>query len=498
MVPISAHALFARPMVVAPTVGARRRGARAAPTAPACCGATAAAPSTCPRAPGSRYAAAPRPVRLVRLHDGAVHRPAGREVRPARRGLARRRRAPPPRRGRQAGRRATDRCLRRSGSGRSASSTSSTLELGPGLTVITGETGAGKTMVVTALGLLLGGRADTGAVRTGATAARVEGVVSAADLPGFAAAVEEARRRGRGRPGACWPAPSRPRGAPARSSAAPRCPCRMLAELAEPLVAVHGQSDQHRLLQAGRAARRARPVRRRRRSPRCWRRYADLHDRAASRPSASSPRWSRTRPRAGPRGRPAPVRPRGDRGRRPASRARTPQLAAEESRLGFADTLRTAAEQAREALSSRGRRPRRPGDHLARPARCSTGCASTTPRPPSSPTGWPRSATCSPTSPPTWRPTPPRLETDPARLAAVSERRAALTALTRKYGDTIDEVLAWAEQSRQPAARARRHRRADRRAARATRRGSAPSWPTPAAALSDGAHRGRGPARRRR
>ena len=40
-----------------------------------------------------------------------------------------------------------------------------------------------------------------------------------------------------------------------------------------------------------------------------------------------------------------------------------------------------------------------------------------------------------------------RLDTDPARLAAVSERRAALTALTRKYGDTIDEVLAWSEQS---------------------------------------------------
>ena len=36
-----------------------------------------------------------------------------------------------------------------------------------------------------------------------------------------------------------------------------------------------------------------------------------------------------------------------------------------------------------------------------------------------------------------------RIETDPARLAGVSERRAALTALTRKYGDTIDEVLAW-------------------------------------------------------
>ncbi|MFZ0158156.1 MAG: AAA family ATPase, partial [Kineosporiaceae bacterium] len=41
------------------------------------------------------------------------------------------------------------------------------LELGPGLTVVTGETGAGKTMVVTGLGLLLGGRADAGAVRSG-------------------------------------------------------------------------------------------------------------------------------------------------------------------------------------------------------------------------------------------------------------------------------------------------------------------------------------------
>ena len=40
-----------------------------------------------------------------------------------------------------------------------------------------------------------------------------------------------------------------------------------------------------------------------------------------------------------------------------------------------------------------------------------------------------------------------RIDTDPTRLAAVSERRAALTALTRKYGESIDEVLAWAEQS---------------------------------------------------
>ncbi len=68
---------------------------------------------------------------------------------------------------------------------------STTLELGPGLTVITGETGAGKTMVVTALGLLLGGRADSGAVRAGASAARVEGVVHVGPLPDFARAVED-------------------------------------------------------------------------------------------------------------------------------------------------------------------------------------------------------------------------------------------------------------------------------------------------------------------
>ena len=52
---------------------------------------------------------------------------------------------------------------------------SAVLPFGPGLTVLTGETGAGKTMVVTALGLLLGARADAGAVRAGDGSAVVEG-----------------------------------------------------------------------------------------------------------------------------------------------------------------------------------------------------------------------------------------------------------------------------------------------------------------------------------
>jgi len=49
------------------------------------------------------------------------------------------------------------------------------LPLGPGFTALTGETGAGKTMVVTALGLLLGGRSSADAVRQGAAKAVVEG-----------------------------------------------------------------------------------------------------------------------------------------------------------------------------------------------------------------------------------------------------------------------------------------------------------------------------------
>ena len=51
----------------------------------------------------------------------------------------------------------------------------SAAEFAEGLTVLTGETGAGKTMVVTGLRLLAGGRADASRVRDGAQKAAVEG-----------------------------------------------------------------------------------------------------------------------------------------------------------------------------------------------------------------------------------------------------------------------------------------------------------------------------------
>src|SRR5437764_2958719 len=63
------------------------------------------------------------------------------------------------------------------------------LRLAPGLNVLTGETGAGKTLLAQALDLLLGGRARHGIVRDGAAEAWVEGVFAL--RPGFDAAEDE-------------------------------------------------------------------------------------------------------------------------------------------------------------------------------------------------------------------------------------------------------------------------------------------------------------------
>lgn len=319
---------------------------------------------------------------------------------------------------------------------------SSTLELGPGLTVITGETGAGKTMIVTALGLLLGGRADSGAVRTGAKTARVEGVVRVGGLAAFAVAVEEAG----GEVEDDSVVLARNVSAEGRSRAfvgGASVPVSSLADVAEPLVAVHGQSDQHRLLRS-QAQREAldrfggAPL------AALLAAYAEVHQRLEAVERELEEVVTSARERAQEAdllrfglGEVEAVAP------EPGEDA---ALAAEESRLGFADTLRTAAEQAREALSSEQGSPDALAttsaarglldgvrEHDAEAGELADRLAELT---------YLLSDLAADVAS-----YAARIDTDPARLAAVSERRAALTALTRKYGDTIDEVLAWAERS---------------------------------------------------
>jgi DNA repair protein RecN (Recombination protein N) len=125
-----------------------------------------------------------------------------------------------------------------------------TLPLGPGLSVVTGETGAGKTMVVTAVGLLLGARSDAGAVRSGAKSASAEAVVRL-DAGHFA--LSRARDAGaeiEEFDGGAELLLARRLGADGRSRAflgGRGAPVGVLAEIGESLVVVHGQSDQIRL-----------------------------------------------------------------------------------------------------------------------------------------------------------------------------------------------------------------------------------------------------------
>ncbi len=319
---------------------------------------------------------------------------------------------------------------------------SSVLELGPGLTAITGETGAGKTMIVTALGLLLGGRADTGAVRSGAKQARVEGVVSVAQLPEIAEAVDQAG--GEVEDGRVVLA--RNVSAEGRSRAfvgGASVPVATLAEVAVPLVAVHGQSDQHRLLQA-RAQRDALDKFGGAKVAKLLTAYAETYRRlqAVTRDLEEVSNSARERAREADLLRfglaeVEAVAP---------ESGEDVTLAAEESRLGYADTLRTAAEEAREALSSEQGSPDALGavsagrghldgvrDHDAEAGELADRLAEITYLLSDLAADVASYAT--------------RIDTDPNRLAAVSERRAALTALTRKYGETADEVLTWAAQA---------------------------------------------------
>ncbi|MGW5447146.1 DNA repair protein RecN [Streptomyces asiaticus] len=318
------------------------------------------------------------------------------------------------------------------------------VELSPGFTAVTGETGAGKTMVVTSLGLLLGGRADAALVRIGAKAAVVEGRLTVDARSAAAVRAEEA--------GAELDDGvlliSRTLSAEGRSRAhlgGRSVPVGLLGELADDLVAVHGQTDQQGLL---------RPARQRQALDRYagaavsvpLEKYAGAYRRLRAVSAELEELTTRARERAQEADllrfgleevEAAAPRPGEDE-----------ELAAEAERLGHAEALASAAAVAHAALAGNPEDPEGvdaatlvAGAHRAVEAVRSHDQALAGLADRIGEIGILLSDVAGDLAG-----YADNLDADPIRLSAVEERRAALSQLTRKYGETIADVLAWAEQ----------------------------------------------------
>ncbi len=326
-----------------------------------------------------------------------------------------------------------------------------TLELGDGLTVVTGETGAGKTMVVTGLTLLFGGRADPGRVRANGRAG-VEGRLA---LPADSPVWERAADAGADPDDDGTLILARTVSAEGRSRAhlgGRSVPVGVVAELAEGLLAVHGQSDQLRL---------SRPAEQRR----ALDRYAGTaHLELLDRYREAYGRWrqlagdlERRRGQARELAQAADVLRHGLEeiegvGPQPGE---DEELDTQARRLSDADALRAAADEARTALV--GDVTGDLGDDLPQDASAALAIAERALAASDDPTlvmlaqdlndavavvsdvaGQLASYVAD-------------LDADPARLAEVMDRRAAITALVRKYADVgegVAGVLAWAEDAR--------------------------------------------------
>ncbi|WP_105972735.1 DNA repair protein RecN [Streptomyces geranii] len=317
------------------------------------------------------------------------------------------------------------------------------VELSPGFTAVTGETGAGKTMVVTSLGLLLGGRADAALVRIGAKNAVVEGRITVP--PGGAAVVRAEEAGAELDDGALLI--SRTVSAEGRSRAhlgGRSVPVGVLAELADELVAVHGQTDQQGLLKlsrqraaldryAGDAV--AAPLTK----------YGEAYRRLRAVVAELGEITTRARERAQEADmlrygldEIAAVEPRV---------GEDVELAEEAERLGHAEALASAATVAHAALAGNPEDPEGidaatlvAGAHRALEAVRSHDSALAVLADRIGEVGILLGDVAGDLAG-----YADDLDADPLRLAAVEERRAALTTLTRKYGSDVAGVLAWAE-----------------------------------------------------
>ncbi|MGW0878916.1 DNA repair protein RecN [Streptomyces sp. NPDC002671] len=321
------------------------------------------------------------------------------------------------------------------------------VELSPGFTAVTGETGAGKTMVVTSLGLLLGGRADPALVRIGAEKAVVEGRVT---VPAGASAVVRAEEAGAELDDGALLI-SRTVSAEGRSRAhlgGRSVPVGLLAELADDLVAVHGQTDQQGLLKLSRQRQAldryagdavAVPLAK----------YAEAYRRLRAVATELDEITTRARERAQEADmlrygldEIAAVEPRA---------GEDVELAEEAERLGHAEALSSAATAAHAALAGNPEDPEGidaatlvAGAHRALEAVHSHDPALAALADRIGEIGILLGDVAGELAG-----YADDLDADPLRLAAVEERRAALTALHRKYGkygEDVAAVLAWAEQ----------------------------------------------------
>jgi DNA repair protein RecN (Recombination protein N) len=314
------------------------------------------------------------------------------------------------------------------------------------MNVITGETGAGKTMVVTGLGLLFGGRADTGRVRTEPGRATVEGRLK---LPTQTARAVAARVVDAGAEvdddGSLLLSRTVTVEGRSRAHVGGRSvPVSLLGEIGEQAVAVHGQSDQLRLLrpaeQRASLDRFAGPEHEKlltefRELFTAWRRIEDdLADRKRNARERSQEadllrlgldEITRVDPQPG----------------------EDDELKVEAQRLEHTEGLRAAASLAHRAISSEDEAE--DAGSLLNTARRGLEAQSTVdPLLGELALRLEEAATLIADVSVELSAYLASLDADPDRLQAVYERRAALRALTRKYADDVDGVIAWADHAR--------------------------------------------------